>query len=119
MAQVVTTPPAPAPKCYFKNTTDIDTLNSAIATKANASDVASSLSDVSSSLSLKANVIDVNASLDLKPNTVDVTASLNLKQDASVAAARVVAEKTLFDAIQAALFIPGADGITEYDWSLL
>ena len=69
--------------------------NTALALKANTSDVNTSLAlkanaaDVTTSLALKANTSDVNTSLALKANAADVTTSLALKANTSDLANKV------------------------------
>ena len=108
-----------APVCYFKNTQQVQSLNDAIALKANASDVSNSLdlkanaSDVASSLSLKADQLDVDATV------TSINASLDTKYPTSDAKARVAEENKFYEAVKANIFISGPDGVTELDYTYL
>ncbi len=114
------------PACYFKNNQQVQALNDAIALKANASDVANSLSDVSNSLDLEANASDAASSLSFKADqlAVDATitsfnASIDTKYPTSDAKARIAEEKKFYEAVQANIYISGPDGFSEIDCTYL
>jgi rubrerythrin len=82
-------------------------LASDMATKANSSAVAQVASDL-----VSANAVHVTTQATL-------ATSIATKYASSDAVARIVQEKKFYDAYKAAVFLAGADGVTEFDYSML
>ena len=108
------------------NQSYVTALDISIGTKAENTDLnnfiavtSTGFGDVQASLLLKADIDYVASAVDTKADTSALITALGTKVDVSVANARIAEEKKFYNALSSAMFIPGSDGISEFDWNLL